>query len=315
MDAFKDKELSPMLIAEEVEPFDDEEYIYELKLDGIRCLAYIDEAGVVLRNKRNKDVTETYPELSNINKCINKRCVLDGELVCLSEGKPSFYDLQKRSLMGNSFKINLAAKSNPIQFVAYDILYLDNKKITDLPLMERIALLEGNIKEESNNFSYSRWIEKQGIAFYELAKKQELEGIVAKKKNSKYYPGKRTRDWNKIKFMKDEDLIVCGYKENDSGSVKDIIVGIYKDDKLVPRGSVALGVSKADQRTIMEHAIKHTISKAWFPEKKDVIWLELALVGTAHYMHKTKNGHMRQPVWKGLRDDKDVQDCVEQSSI
>lgn len=96
-DLFHDKNISPMLLNEVKEPFDDKDYIYELKLDGIRCIAYLGK-DVILQNKRFKDVTEIYPELSAMFKCVKKNTVLDGELVVLSDGKPDFYALQKRSL-------------------------------------------------------------------------------------------------------------------------------------------------------------------------------------------------------------------------
>ena len=120
-DLFHDKNISPMLLNEAKEPFDDKDYIYELKLDGIRCIAYLGK-DVVLQNKRFKDVSAIYPELSVMSKCVKKNTVLDGELVVLTGGKPDFYALQKRSLMGERFRIQLAAKKNPVQFAAYDIL-------------------------------------------------------------------------------------------------------------------------------------------------------------------------------------------------
>lgn len=97
-DLFDDKKISPMLLNEVKEPFDDEDYIYELKLDKIRCLAFIEPKSVMLQNKRHKDVTEIYPELSDIKKCVKKRVILDGELVVQTDGKPNFYALQKRSV-------------------------------------------------------------------------------------------------------------------------------------------------------------------------------------------------------------------------
>lgn len=171
-----------MLLYEVKEPFDDEDYIYELKLDGIRCIAYIEPKSVALQNKRFKDLTPIYPELSDICKCVKKRVILDGELVVLADGKPDFYAMQRRSLMTDSFRISLAAKKNPVQFAAYDILYYDGKELTDKPLMERKALLSEKVKE-GFNLSISRYLSTNGVAFFELAKKENLEGIVAKKKD------------------------------------------------------------------------------------------------------------------------------------
>ncbi len=302
-DLFRDKNISPMLLHEVKEPFDDKDYIYELKLDGIRCIAYLGK-DVVLQNKRFKDVTEIYPELSDMNKCVKKNTVLDGELVVLTNGKPDFYALQKRSLMSDKFRIQLAAKKNPAQFAAYDILYYDGKDLTDKPLMERKAILQEKVKE-GNGLSISRYIEEQGIAFFELAKAQDLEGIVAKKKEGLYHIGKRTRDWVKIKVMQDEDLLICGFQPDEDGIPKDLILG-YFDEKgdLKCRGKVYLGVSKEERAIISKFAKKNTVKKPWFEKYKNVVWLKPELVGTAHFMHETENGGMRQPVWKGLREDK-----------
>ena len=302
-DLFEEKNISPMLLNEVKEPFDNEDCIYELKLDGIRCVAYIEPKLVTLQNKRFKDLTPIYPELNDICNCVKKRVILDGELVVMTDGKPDFYALQKRSLMGDKFRISLAAKKNPVQFVAYDILYFDGKDLTDKPLMERKAIISQAVTE-GHNLSVSRWIEKNGIAFFELAKKENLEGIVAKKKNGLYHIGKRTSDWIKIKVMQDEDLLVLGYQPDENGKVKDLILGYYDESgELKCRGKVYLGVSKAEQKIIANFAKKNTVKRPWFDKYKNVKWLKPQLVGTVQYMHETESGGMRQPVWKGLRED------------
>ncbi len=303
-DLFEEKNISPMLLNEVKEPFDNEDYIYELKLDGIRCVAYIEPKSVTLQNKRFKDLTPIYPEISDICKCVKKRVILDGELVVLTNGKPDFYALQKRSLMGDKFRISLAAKKNPVQFVAYDIIYYDGKDLTDNPLMERKEYLSKAVSE-GHNLSVSRWIERNGVAFFQLAKKENLEGIVAKKKDGLYHIGKRTSEWIKIKVMQDEDLLVLGYQPDEDGKVKDLILGYYNEKgELKCRGKVYLGVSKAEQKIIADFAKKNTVKRPWFDKYKNTVWLKPQLVGTAHFMHETESGGMRQPVWKGLRDDK-----------
>ncbi len=303
-DLFEEKNISPMLLNEVKEPFDDDDYIYELKLDGIRCVAYIEPKSVTLQNKRFKDLTDIYPELSDICKCVKKRVILDGELVVLTDGKPDFYALQKRSLMGDKFRISLAAKKNPVQFVAYDILYFDGKDLTDKPLFGRKEMLSKNVKE-GFNLSISRYVPTNGVAFFELAKKENLEGIVAKKKDGLYYIGKRTSEWIKIKVMQDEDLLVLGYQPDEDGKVKDLILGYYDESgKLKCRGKVYLGVSKAEHKIIAEFSKNNTVKKPWFDKYKNVVWLKPQLVGTAHFMRESESGGMRQPVWKGLREDK-----------
>ena len=302
-DLFQEKNISPMLLCE-AQPFDDADYLYELKLDGIRCIAYLGDQKVVLQNKRYQDVTARYPELHEMYRCVRRRTILDGELVALKDGKPDFYALQRRSLMGNAFKVSLAAKENPVQFIAYDILYYNGKDLTDLPLTERKKYLSEKVTE-GYNLSISRYIEREDRAFFELAKREDLEGIVAKKKDGKYHIGRRTRDWVKIKVMQDEDLLICGYQPDEKGGVKDLILGDHDEaGKLRCRGKVYLGISKEERKIIEAFAKQGSVSKPWFARYKNAVWLKPQLVGTVHFMHETQSGGMCQPVWKGLREDK-----------
>ena len=221
-DLFVEKAIKPMLIGVEGDAFDSPDYLYELKLDGIRCIAYLDRNGTDLRNKRSLKLLAKVPELSEIHRQVKCRCILDGELAIIKDGKPDFSLIQRRSLMSNPLKIQLAAQQNPACFTAFDILYHNDRPVTDLPLTERKQLLQSVVEEESPRFAMSRYIEQRGQAFYQLAKEQELEGIVAKRKDSRYYFDKRTKDWIKCKYLKDDDFVVCGYifKKNHMTSSK-----------------------------------------------------------------------------------------------
>lgn len=169
-DIWETKNIAPMLIGSEGEPFDSEEYIFELKLDGERCIAYLDRDKTILKNKRNILMLPKVPELSEIHKNVNVRCILDGELAVIKDGKPDFFEIQKRSLMSNPIKIEMASKKYPACFTAFDILYYEDKQVTNLTLTERKELLKKAVKSENEKFAVSRYIEKNGIAFYELAK-------------------------------------------------------------------------------------------------------------------------------------------------
>lgn len=307
MDIFESKNIKPMLIGEVQDAFDDPDYIYELKLDGVRCLAYLDENGVDLRNKRNMKVSPLYPELMSIHKQVKKRCILDGELIVVKNGKPDFPEMQRRSLMTNKFRIELAASKLPVSFTAYDILYLDNKSLTDLPLIERKALLKKAVKE-NERLSISRYVEEKGVDFYTITVQLDLEGIVAKYKYSKYHLGKLSKDWIKIKYLKDDDYVVCGYIEKNKAI--SVILAQYQGNQLVYKGHVAMGVSKEDFITIT------TAKKVIYPPfpvpkgHEHAIWINPTLVCTVKYMTKTEKGGLRQPVFKGLRTDKAPYECV-----
>jgi len=249
-------------------------------------------------------VTFRYPEVSEIHKQINcEKIILDGELFIMNNGKPDFFEMRRRSLMSDKFKIELASKRLPITFTAYDILYKDGQELTNLSLMERKPILDESI-EENSRISISRYIEIEGIKLFEMTKRNDLEGIVAKRKDSKYYFDKRTKDWIKIKNLEDDDFVVCGYTE------KSIILGQYNDNKqLIYKGHVSLGISNSYFETIMKISRINESPFYLSPSNEDVIWIEQVLVCTVKYMEKSDKGFLRQPVFKGLRDDKAPMEC------
>lgn len=309
MDIFDEKNIEPMLIGQSGDAFNSPDYFYELKLDGIRCIAYLDKGVTELRNKRNLRVASIYPELNMIHKQVGKRCILDGEVIVTIDGKPNFEEIQRRAFMTNQFKIKLASSKYPVSFVAYDILYLDNRQLTDLPLWERKNILD-DIIDENERLSVSRYIEEKGIELYNLTVQENLEGIVAKSKESKYYFAKRSKDWIKIKYLQDDDFIVCGYIEK-ADYVVSLILGQYRDKELLYKGHVTMGISKDDFNTIKK--TKEIDHPDFIPPagNENAIWIELNHVCKVAYMNKNKNGGLRQPVYKGLRDDKTIEECIE----
>lgn len=309
-DIFESKNIKPMLIGEMSEAFDSPDYIYELKLDGERTVAYLDSASTLLVNKRNFILNERFPELSEIHKAAKAKCILDGEISILKDGKPDFYEVQRRSMMTKKFKLELAASKYPASFTAFDILYYEDRQVTDLPLMERKKLLQKAVKE-NDQISVSRYIEKEGIAFYQLAKQQDLEGIVAKKKDSKYYLDKRTKEWIKIKNLQDDDFVVCGYILKEQGVIS-LVLGQYQGTELVYKGHVTLGVSSEDFRVIKSTPKINAPLFKDLPTGNDAaVWLKPELVCVVKYMMKTATGSLRQPIYKGLRPDKEAGECIE----
>lgn len=310
-DLFCAKGINPMLIGAEGDAFDSPDYLYELKLDGLRCIAYLDAKGTDLRNKRNIKLLTKIPELTEIHKQVQCRCILDGELAIIHNGKPDFYLIQRRSLMTDPLKIKTDSQLHPACFTAFDILYYEDHPVINLPLTERKKLLQQAMASESDRFAISRYIEEDGIAFYQLAEQQKLEGIVAKRKDSKYYFDKRTRDWIKCKYMKDSDYVICGYVPK-VGGMTSIVLGQYRDGHLVYKGHVSLGVSGEVFQRIL--AVPHT--ENLFPdwsESGNAVWIQPSLACTVKYMMKTGSGGLRQPVFKGLRDDKLPEDCIEKN--
>lgn len=318
MDLFEAKNIKPMLIGATGEPFDDPDYLYELKLDGERCIAYLDPGGgTVLRNKRNRNMLPLIPELTRIHLQVSRRCVLDGELIVIKDGMPNFFEIQRRSLMSNQFTIRVASARLPASFIAFDLLYEQDQQITHLPLVERKGRLE-KILSEDERIAISRTLENQGVEFYQLTREQGLEGIVAKKKDSRYYLDRRTKDWIKIKNLQEEEFVICGYLEKEKGVIS-LVLGKY-DGVQTPesnqralryQGHVTLGVSSLAWQHIQaaKRSRAHPFAQEPPRGNERAVWLVPHLVCTVTYMMKTSGGSMRQPVFKGLRLDKTPIEC------
>ena len=176
--------------------------------------------------------------------------------------------------------------------------------MTTLPLMKRKDYLQKALKKETERLAISRYIEEKGITFYELAKSQDLEGIVAKRKDSIYLQGKRTKDWIKIKNMQDDDFVVCGYifKENHMVS---LVLGQYENDKLMYKGHVTMGVRGVafekikKEKSISNHPFDEPVPVGHGNE--NAVWLAPELVCTVKFMYRTESGGLRHPTFKGLR--------------
>ena len=300
MGVFDEKNISPMLIAQMQEPFNDDNWIYELKLDGCRCIGYFDKSGTCLRNKRNLELLPRFPELKELHCSVSERTVLDGELVVLQNGVPDFFELQRRTLLTDRFKIEMAAARHPASFVAYDCLYGNSRSIMDRPLLERTELLQMSVRE-NGRIAISRYISTDGIGLFRAADEKELEGIVAKRSDSLYYPGRRTKDWIKFKRMADEEFVVCGYIRKNAKTFS-IILGKYHNGTYLYKGHVTLGVTKAAVSQLKESGAMPFASLPAGSGNESAVWVYPNQVGTVEYMPNTKNS-LRQAVFKGFRTD------------
>lgn len=304
MSLYEKRDLKPMLLSEKKEPFDSTDFIYELKLDGIRCLAFVSPGEADLRNKRGLSLLAPFPELRAISACVDQSCVLDGELIVMTDGRVDFEAVQSRALKSATNKIELASRLHPASYVAFDILHCAGRDLIDEPLLERKAVLAKAVRE-NGTAAVSRWVERQGKAFFDLTHAQGLEGIVAKRIDSLYHPGKTTKDWLKIKNLIDEDFVSCGYIEKGEGVVS-LILGQYAGRELVYQGHVTLGV------TMGKIAGFPLSSRAptGIPPQEGAKWFRPMRVVTVTYMERTRSGGMRQPRLKAFRNDKGIYDCT-----
>lgn len=301
MNLFKDKNIKPMLIKNKMPAFNDENWIYELKLDGCRCLAYLNQFETDLRNKGNIALLSRFPELGSIHESICETCIMDGELIVLKNGVPDFYELQRRTILSDPFKIKLAASKYPATFVAYDCLYYGSKDLMMLKLMDRKQYLERSLKNENDKIARSRYIEKNGIGLYYLAEERQLEGVVAKRKDSQYFQNKKTKDWIKFKRYEDEDFIIMGYLRKNR--LFKLILGKYKNGNFIYKGHVVVA-----EKIIQLLSVSDTAPMMILPSGNDqAIWVD-PIVCTVEYMPNTKNS-LREARFKGIREEIPPKEC------
>ena len=292
MDLFNNKEIKPMLLKEIKEPFDSNDYIFELKFDGIRALIYKDNDKITIITRNRKNITDKFPELHNIKKTSKEKCIFDGEIIVEKDGKPSFDAVKERINIKDEIRINKLSNSKPATFIVFDILY-KNKDLTKLSLIKRKEIL--NKYRDTNVFIKSKHVENKGMYLFNFAKKNKLEGIVAKNKDSIYEIGERSSSWLKIKNMQEETFYVCGYLEKEN--VLSVLLGYKTNNKYYYASKVILGRNRHEYNIIK----KEKTTKNYLEDfKEDFIFIKPKLQATIMYLEKTKNNHLRHPIFKEI---------------
>ena len=222
----------PMLATLGGDAFDDPAWSFEPKWDGIRAIAICThETRLVSRNRH--DVSVAYPELAGLHdRLVATNAVLDGEIIALENGIPSFQALQHRMHLRRPADVERASRSAPVTFMAFDLLYLDGEDLTGRPLDERQGLLDETVVA-STSLQVSPVVIGTGQALYTAAEAQGLEGVMAKRIDSRYHPGRRSPDWVKIKTVLDADVVVLGWRPgsgNRSGTIGSLVLGVYDGD-------------------------------------------------------------------------------------
>ncbi|MFN2490012.1 MAG: non-homologous end-joining DNA ligase [Actinomycetota bacterium] len=317
--------LTPMLATAVRDPFDDDAYLFEPKWDGVRALAVcLDET--VLMSRTKKDITSAYPELRRLHEqLVTTGAIVDGEIVALDAGRPSFERLQSRINLQNERDIERAAKATPVTFIAFDLLYLDGRATIDVALEERKRALEELVVPNDFVRVSSPCVEGAGVALAEAARSSNLEGIVAKKIGSPYRPGKRTREWLKIKVVHEGDVVVGGWSRGEgsrAGAFGSLLVGAYDEGVLRFAGAVGTGFDDKALRQIPPLLQECARDECPFAERaelrsgrfgsalRDPRWVEPALVAKVEFRELTSAGKLRAPSFKGLRSDKKPEDCL-----
>ncbi len=282
----------PMLLKEIQKPFDSDDYIFEIKFDGIRAVIFASPKKVVVQTRNKKDITHLFPELASIKDLVSKNTIFDGEIVSFVNGKSSFSKLQEREHLKNTIKINEKSKSDPVVFVCFDILY-ENKDLTNLSLMERKEILKKY--KENDYFMKNKYIEKRGKDLFKSVKKLGLEGIIAKKGDSNYLIDKRSFNWIKIKNLKKDTFYIGGFTDTNKNESITLYLGSYKKNKLMFLGKVSMNKRHKLYNKIIKSNLRKTSSFSDY--KEDIKYITPKYKCLVKYLEKTKNGHLRQPIF------------------
>lgn len=283
------KDIKPMLLGEVDEVFDSKEYLYEVKYDGIRVLVFVSKDKIVIRSRYGIDITGLFPEMKVLCKMVKDDVIFDGEIIMLDNNKVSFSKLQKRIHLKNKKTIEFLSKTNPVIFICFDVIY-EGKDLINLNLLERKDIL--NKYKDNDVFIKSTYVIEEGTKLFNAIKKLDMEGIVAKKINSKYLVNERSDNWLKIKNYKGEDFIILGYINKEESHVISLVLGEDLNKKIVYVGKVILG----KKRSLADKILKMKKSKGVVEIKdKDVIYIKPEIKCFVKYLERTDNGLLRQP--------------------
>jgi len=282
---------------------------FEVKWDGYRAVARVAGGEATLTSRNGNDLTGRFENVAKevVKAAKTPNCVLDGEVCALDEtGRSSFSAMQQ------------GKAGTPIVYYAFDVLEVDGEPLVDLPYVERQKRLEQLLDRRNRTVRLSESFD-DGRALYSAAKQQGLEGIVAKRLDSRYLPGRRTRDWLKIKTHGEQEFVICGFTKGTgrrASSFGSLVLGYYRGGGLVYAGNVGTGFNGKEIEKLLDKLRPLKRASAPFRgvpkmpkvRKSDVIWVEPKLVCQVEFVEWTHDGRLRAPSYKGLREDKRAED-------
>ncbi|MGW0232350.1 non-homologous end-joining DNA ligase [Actinopolymorpha singaporensis] len=303
---------------------DDEKFGYEMKWDGLRAVAYADGTKVRLKTRNDLDVTGTYPELADLQESLGSLpAVLDGEIVAFDAktGRISFAALQQRMHVRDAAQVRRLREQSPVTYLIFDLLHLDGRSTVDLTYEQRRELLE-SLELRGPHWDTPPYTRGGGQELMAASKEQALEGVLAKRLTSRYEPGRRSRDWIKVKHARTQEVVIGGWqpgKGRREGTIGSLLLGVPGPDGLEYVGQVGTGFTDemlADLADRTRRIARRTSPFAGtMPAKdsRDAHWVTPKLVGEVRFAEWTRDGRLRHPAWRGLRPDKAPDDVVRES--
>lgn len=291
-----------------------QDYMYEPKLDGTRAICYKNDT-ITLINRRGRDLTSVYPELVFIKNIDAKSCVLDGEIVIYDQkGIPNFNVLQKRDQLSNKLLIELRSEQYPATYVVFDILMKNGKSLVNLPLIERKKILADTVKD--GRFIQKIFFSDNGKRLWKEVIKIKMEGVMAKLRSGKYFPGVRVSQWLKIKNLKTIDCIIVGFTQK-KRIISALALGVYCKGKLTYIGKVGTGFTYDFLEDLHKKLVKLKAKKASveYVGRENINWVKPELVCEVKYLELSKDNKLRAPSFIMLREDKIPKECILEDQI
>jgi bifunctional non-homologous end joining protein LigD len=315
-------DLRPMLAVPATSlPDDDERWAYEMKWDGMRALLTVEGGRVRATSRQGNDATGRFPELQGLGRALGStEVVLDGEIVTLdTDGRPSFERLQPRMQAASERAVRRLAETQPAVIMLFDLLWLDGHATTDLPYSERRRLLE-RLRLAGPAWQTPPATVGGGVTAMDTARRLGFEGVVMKRIDSPYLPGRRSDTWRKLKVTGRQELVVGGWlpgKAGLTGRLGSLLVGYYDDDgTLRYAGRVGSGITaatRADLEARLATLARRTCPFADAPTLPDPRWVTPRLVVEVAFHEWTSAGVLRAPRFKGLRTDKDAREVTRET--
>lgn len=305
---------APMLATAVDRPPSGSNWIYEIKWDGIRALCYVEGGHIRMVSRNGNSFDRQFPELSVVPNFLSaESAVMDGEIAVLDEkGRSSFGLIQPRIHQTDANSVAHLARKTPANLFVFDLLYWDGYDLRGVPLIDRKRALAA-IVQASDRMTVSEHFETGGDEMLEAARQAGLEGIIAKRADSKYEP-RRSNHWLKVKVTGTEDFVICGYTHGERDTFSSLVLGIYDAGELVYTGCVGTGFDDASLRVLRAKLEKLETKTMPFAKKPDiprrVTWVRPELVCECKYSEWTRDGRLRAPVFLGLRVDKKPEECV-----
>jgi len=314
--------ISPMLATLVDEPFDGEEWEFEVKWDGYRAISFLNKDKIEIKSRNSKSFNEKYYPVAEALKNWGQKIVVDGEIVVVKENGISDF---------NALQNWRSEADGQLIYYVFDLLWMDGKSLMDVPLSDRKVLLQSLIPE-AGIIRTGFFVKNKGKEFFESAQEIGLEGVIAKRSSSTYVPGARSKDWLKIKAIKMQEVIIVGYTKNENTAkvFSSLLLAVYENGNLTYAGKVGTGFKDKQQKEMMEMFQPFIIKKAPLKDEPDynkpsrfrpnppnasVTWLKPELVAVIKFTEITEDGVFRHPAFVAMRSDKKAKTVVREKEL